>query len=225
MGFDTDFEKNANIFFEHESNESNESSFFIGFPFGRRTLFLNRRSRQFFILIAALRSVSLRLQSLNQKNAHGLSRMQRSLLHGFVFVFRFDLYSDFRLILIVPCRTNGILDGFWWEWNCEYYFFDHESHESNESLNLRLSIHSWDSRNSWSIIHMRMFFSNTNRTNLTNLFNLRHDIHSGDYFPLVSGSSTNLVVNWIILNRRSRQFFIGFPFGRRTLFLHSSFFI
>ena len=25
--------------------------------------------------------------------------------------------------------------------------------------------------------------------------------------------------------RRSRQFFIGFPFGRRTLFLHSSFFI
>ena len=87
----------------------------IGFPFGRRTLFLNRRSRQFFILIAALRSVSLRLQSLKSKNAHGLSRMQRSLLHGFVFVFRFDLYSDFRLILIVPCRTNGIIDGFWWE--------------------------------------------------------------------------------------------------------------
>ena len=27
----------------------------------------------------------------------------------------------------------------------------------------------------------------------------------------------------LFLNRRSRQFFIGFPFGRRTLFLHSSF--
>ena len=35
----------------------------------------------------------------------------------------------------------------------------------------------------------------------------------------------NTILNSIILNRRSRQFFIGFPSGRRTLFLHSSFFI
>ena len=28
-----------------------------------------------------------------------------------------------------------------------------------------------------------------------NLFNLRPNIYSGDYFPLVSGSSTNLVFN------------------------------
>ena len=34
--------------------------------------------------------------------------MQRSLLHGFIFF-------DFLLILIVPCRTRGILDGFWCE--------------------------------------------------------------------------------------------------------------
>ena len=42
-----------------------------------------------------------------------------------------------------------------------YFFFEHESHESNESFRLRHGIYSWD---------------------------------SGDYFPLVSGSSTNLVV-------------------------------
>ena len=41
------------------------------------------------------------------------------------------------------------------------FFFEHESHESNESFRLRHGIYSWD---------------------------------SGDYFPLVSGSSTNLVV-------------------------------
>ena len=42
-----------------------------------------------------------------------------------------------------------------------YFFFEHESHESNESFRLRHGIYSWD---------------------------------SGDYFPLVSGPSTNLVV-------------------------------
>ena len=42
-----------------------------------------------------------------------------------------------------------------------YFFFEHESHESNESFRLRHGIYSWDSE---------------------------------DYFPLVSGSSTNLVV-------------------------------
>ena len=91
----------------------------IGFPFGRRTLFLNRRSRQFFILIAALRPVSLRLQSLKSKNAHGyhskFATESFTQIRFLIFVFRFDLYSDFRLILIVPCKTNGILDGFWWE--------------------------------------------------------------------------------------------------------------
>ena len=40
-------------------------------------------------------------------------------------------------------------------------FFEHESHESNESFRLRPGMYSWN---------------------------------SGDYFPLVSGSSTNLVV-------------------------------
>ena len=32
--------------------------------------------------------------------------------YGFVFWFSFDLYFDFRLILIVPCRTTGMSDGF-----------------------------------------------------------------------------------------------------------------
>ena len=45
--------------------------------------------------------------------------------------------------------------------NIRKCFFEHESHESNESFRLRHGIYSWD---------------------------------SGDYFPLVSGSSTNLVV-------------------------------
>ena len=60
----------------------------IGFPFGRRTLFLNRRSRQFFILIAALRPVSLRLQSLKSKNTHGY--------HWCNGVFYTDSFFDFR---------------------------------------------------------------------------------------------------------------------------------
>ena len=60
----------------------------IGFPSGRRTLFLNRRSRQFFILIAALRPVSLRLQSLKSKNTHGY--------HWCNGVFYTDSFFDFR---------------------------------------------------------------------------------------------------------------------------------
>ena len=44
--------------------------------------------------IAAMRSVSLRLQSLNQKTLTEYHDLSRSLLHGFVF--------DFLLILIVP---------------------------------------------------------------------------------------------------------------------------
>ena len=60
--------------------------------------------------IAAWRSVSLRLQSLNQKNAHGLHWCTRSLLHGFVFWFFSFWFSfdctlqdkrDFRRILQV----------------------------------------------------------------------------------------------------------------------------
>ena len=49
------------------------------------------------------------------------------------------------------------------------FFFEHESHESNELFRLRPGIYSWDSGDSWSIIHTLIcFFSNTNRTNLTN---------------------------------------------------------
>ena len=56
-------------------------SLYSGFSGGRRTSFLhsiilNRPTADnssFFILIAALRSVSLRLQSLKSKNAHGIS--------------------------------------------------------------------------------------------------------------------------------------------------------
>ena len=63
-------------------------------------------------------------------------------------------------------------------------FFEHESHEYNESYRLRHGMYSWDSREitslwsvglrqiSWSTefnSYANMFFSNTNRTNLTNL--------------------------------------------------------
>ena len=90
----------------------------------------------FFILIAALRSVSLRLQSLNQKTLTDYHWFITESLHGSVFwFFLFDLYFDFRLIwivpwqdkwdlrriflLIVPCRTRGIVDGLWCEGKCE----------------------------------------------------------------------------------------------------------
>ena len=47
------------------------------------------------------------------------------------------------------------------------------------------------------LIIRECFFSNTNRTNLTNLLGCDPVCIRGirgDYFPLVSGSSTNLVV-------------------------------
>ena len=34
-------------------------------------------------------------------------------------IFLFDLNFDFLLILIVPCRTRGISNGFWCEGKCE----------------------------------------------------------------------------------------------------------
>ena len=72
-------------------------SLYSGFSGGRRTSFLNRRSRQFFILhssflilIAALRSVSLRLQSLNQKTLTEYHRFFRSLFTDpFFLIFSF----------------------------------------------------------------------------------------------------------------------------------------
>ena len=100
----------------------------IGFPSGRRTLFLHS---SFFILIAALRSVSLRLQSLNQKTLTEYRIFSES-FHGFVFwFFLFDFLLtwivpwqdkwDFRRIflLIVPWQDKGILDGFVY-WFCLY---------------------------------------------------------------------------------------------------------
>ena len=80
--------------------------FFIGFTFGRRTLFLHS---SFFILIAAWRSVSLRLQSLNQKTLTDYHWFITESLHGSVFwFFLFDLNFDFRLIWIVPWQDKGI---------------------------------------------------------------------------------------------------------------------
>ena len=69
------------------------SKFFIAFPSGRRTSFLHSNR------LAALRSVSLRLQSLNQKTLTDITDATES-LHGFVFLF--DLSFDFHLIWIVP---------------------------------------------------------------------------------------------------------------------------
>ena len=51
-------------------------------------------------------------------------------------------------------------------------FFEHESDKSNESCRLRHGIYSFDSGDLWSTefnSYANMFFSNTNRTNLTNL--------------------------------------------------------
>ena len=61
------------------------------------------------------------------------------------------------------------------------FFFEHESDESNEPFRLRHGMYSWDSGDYFplvsgsstnlvvNLIYTRMFFSNTNRTNLTNL--------------------------------------------------------
>ena len=56
--------------------------------------------------------MSLRLQNEGQKkltdstDAHGVFDTD------FFDLWFFDLYFDFRLILIVPCRTTGMSDGF-----------------------------------------------------------------------------------------------------------------
>ena len=74
-------------------------SLYSGFSGGLRTSFLNRRSRQFFILhssffilIAALRSVSLRLQSLNQKRSRNITDFFRSLFTDSFFDFFFLIF-------------------------------------------------------------------------------------------------------------------------------------
>ena len=84
-------------------------SLYSGFSVGRRTLFLHSK---LLIRFAALRSVSLRLQSLNQKTLTEYHWFITESLHGSVFWF---FLFDFLLTWIVPCRTNGILDGsFFW---------------------------------------------------------------------------------------------------------------
>ena len=40
-------------------------------------------------------------------------------------------------------------------------FFEHESHESDEFFRLRPGIYSWDSGDSWSIIHTLIYFFRT----------------------------------------------------------------
>ena len=96
-------------------------SLYSGLSVGRRTSFLhsiilNRRSRQFFILhssffilhsnccIALCKPAATELES---KNAHGVSDFLRSLYTDSFF----DFILIFVLILIVPCRTRGIVDG------------------------------------------------------------------------------------------------------------------
>ena len=56
---------------------------------------------------SVVRSVSLRLQSLNQKTLTDYHWCTRSLLHGSVFWFLFDLSFDFHLIWIVPWQDKG----------------------------------------------------------------------------------------------------------------------
>ena len=120
-------------------------SLYSGFSGGRRTSFLhsiilNRPTADnssffilhssFFILhsnccIALCEPAATELES---KNAHGISRIFSESFHGFVFwFFLFDFLLtwivpwqdkwDFRRIflLIVPCRTRGIVDGLWCE--------------------------------------------------------------------------------------------------------------
>ena len=81
-----------------EQLDIHELNSLIDFPSGRRTSFLHSNR------LAALRSVSLRLQSLNQKTLTDITDATES-LHGFVFLF--DLSFDFRLILIVPWQDKG----------------------------------------------------------------------------------------------------------------------
>ena len=73
--------------------------------------FLSVVGRCFLILhsnwLAAWRSVSLRLQSLNQKTLTDYHGFITESLHGSVFwFFLFDLYFDFRLIWIVPWQDK-----------------------------------------------------------------------------------------------------------------------
>ena len=70
-------------------------------PAAERCFFIVHSS--FFILIAALRSVSLRLQSLKSKNAHGISPIFSESFHGFVFWF---FLFDFLLTWIVPWQDK-----------------------------------------------------------------------------------------------------------------------
>ena len=75
--------------------------FFIGFPSGRRTSFLH----------SSLRSVSLQLQSLNQKTLTDYHRCNGVFYTDSFFDFFFLIYL-LIFFLIVPCRTRRISDGF-----------------------------------------------------------------------------------------------------------------
>ena len=71
----------------------------------------------FYIRFAAWRSVSLRLQSLNQKTLTEHHGFVSESSYGSVFWFSFDLYFDFRLI--VPWQNKRDFRRILWEENCE----------------------------------------------------------------------------------------------------------
>ena len=94
------------------------------------------------IRFAAWRSVSLRLQSLNQKTLTEYHRFISESFHGsFFWLFLFDFFFDFLLILIVPWQDKGD--------------YRRILHEKNANI----------------------FFSNTNRTNRTNLHSSFSSLH------------------------------------------------
>ena len=73
------------------------------------------------------------------------------------------------------------------------FFFEHESDESNESFRLRHGIYIRgirEIRGQLNIIHTRIcFFSNTNRTNNTNLASAWHLLSLGQYMLQDNGIS------------------------------------
>ena len=84
---------------------------FIAFPLGRRTSFLHSN------WLAALRSVSLRLQSLNQKTLTDYHWCNGVFYTDPFLIFSFDLYFDFHLIRIVPWQDKGDFRRIlvWWQ--------------------------------------------------------------------------------------------------------------
>ena len=113
----------------------------------------------------------------------------------------------------------------------ECFFFEHESHESNESFRLRPGMYSWEISVQLNI--RECFFSNTNHTNLTNLlgcdpvcirgrlvFNLiyanvffEHESHESDESCKCVALALSRVRYWTVL------------ITAKPTILHSSFFI